>query len=150
MRHGSPAQFNLVGRNFNGTVREFVVPVQHQDTKCNFQKHLDVALRDGLVTGIYSADLHSKGPPYSERAEDLNESGLEPALLLNQSFTKPHQCQDRQHDSRRNPKAKRCRSCGGHHPRQECKFRQTACYKCQKKDTSRKVVEVKRLFYPLL
>ncbi len=88
MRHGSLAQFNLVDRNLNGTVRECVVPVQHQDTKCNFQKHLDVALRDGLVTGINRAELHRKGPPYSERAQDLNESTQGPALLLNQSCTR--------------------------------------------------------------
>ncbi len=52
LRHVKPAQFQLVERakfhtlvrNSNETVLEFVVCIQRQATKCNFQEHLDVAL----------------------------------------------------------------------------------------------------------
>ncbi len=54
-------------------------------------------------------------------------------FLLHKSCAKPHQAQHRQHPSKRALKPKACGSCGGHHARQECKYRQATCYKCQKK-----------------
>ncbi len=50
LRHVRPAQFELVERarfhtlirNPNETVREFIVRLQHQASKCNFEGHLDV------------------------------------------------------------------------------------------------------------
>ncbi len=42
------------------TAREFVVRIQQQASKCNFQEHLDVALRDRLVAGINRAELQRK------------------------------------------------------------------------------------------
>ncbi len=74
-----------------------------------------------------------------ETTNDLKNSTQEPTVLLHQSCIKLHQCQDRQHVLRKTPKPKACGSCGGHHPRQECKFRQATCYKCQKKGRIRKI-----------
>ncbi len=58
--HVRPSQFELVERarfqtlirSPNETVRDFVVRLQRQAFKCNFEGHLDVALRDRLVAGI--------------------------------------------------------------------------------------------------
>ncbi len=58
LRHVRPAQFELVERakfhtliqNPNETVREFIVRLQRQASKCNFERHLDVALRES--TGL--------------------------------------------------------------------------------------------------
>ncbi len=68
LRHVRPAQFELVERaKFhtlvripNETVREFVVRIQQQSSKCNFQDHLDVALRDRLVAGINRPELQRR------------------------------------------------------------------------------------------
>ncbi len=50
--HVIPKQFELIGwakfhtlaRSHNETVREYVVCIQHQASKCNLQEHLGVAL----------------------------------------------------------------------------------------------------------
>ncbi len=65
LRHVRPAQLELVERaKFHTlvrsaieTLREFVVRIQQQAAKCNFQEHLDVALRDRLVAGINRPEL---------------------------------------------------------------------------------------------
>ncbi len=68
LRHVRPVQFELIERtkfhalvrNANRTVREFVVRIQQQASKCNFQEHLHVALRDRLVAGINRPELQRK------------------------------------------------------------------------------------------
>ncbi len=72
---------------------EFVVRIQQQASKCNFQEHLDVALRDRLVAGINRPELQrkllsEKDTSFQnlrvvcETTEDLNNSTQEPAVLL--------------------------------------------------------------------
>ncbi len=46
------AKFHTMVRSANETVCEFVVGIQQQASKCNFQEHSDVALRDRLVAGV--------------------------------------------------------------------------------------------------
>ncbi len=68
LRHVRPAQFELVERarfhtlirSLNETVREFIVRLQRQASKCNFEGHLDVALRDRLAAGINRTELQKK------------------------------------------------------------------------------------------
>ncbi len=104
LRHARPAQFELVerarfhtmARSANETVREFVVRIQQQAIKCNFQEHLDVALRDRLVAGINRLELQrrflsEKDTSFQnlrvvcETTEDLNNSTQEPAVPLHQT-----------------------------------------------------------------
>ncbi len=80
-----------------------------------------------------------------ETTEDLNNSTQEPAVLLHQSCATPYQSQNSRHVAKRKPKAKTCSSCGGHHPREECKFRHATCYKCQKKGHIQKVCKSQTL-----
>ncbi len=47
------ANFHTLVRNPNETLRKFVVRIQRQESKCNFQEYLGVALRDRLVAGIH-------------------------------------------------------------------------------------------------
>ncbi len=148
LRHVRPAQFELVERakfhtlvrSANETVREFVVRIQQQASKCNFQEHLDVAQRDRLVAGINRPELQrrllsEKDTSFQnlrvvcETTEDLNISTQEPAVLLHQSCATPYRTQNSRHVAKRKPKAKMCSSCGGHHPQEECKYRNATCYK---------------------
>ncbi len=46
---------------------------------------------------------------------------------------------------KRKPKAKTCSSCGGNHPREECKYRHATCYTCQKKGHTQKVCKSQTL-----
>ncbi len=111
LRHARPAQFELVEwakfhtlvRNPNETVREFVLRIRWQSSKCNFHEHLDVALRDRLVTGINKPELRRKLLSEKdtsfhslrvvcETAEDLKKSTQEPAVLFHQSCARPYQC----------------------------------------------------------
>ncbi len=82
-------------------MREFAVRIQQQASKCNFQEHLDVALRDRLVAGINRPELqrrllseqNTSFPNLRvvcETTEDLNNSTQEPALLLHQSCATPY------------------------------------------------------------
>ncbi len=65
LRHVRPAQFELVERakfhalirNPNETLREFIVRFQFKPFKCNFEGHLDMALRDRLVVGTNRPEL---------------------------------------------------------------------------------------------
>ncbi len=106
LRHARPAQFELVKRvkfhtlvrNPYETVREFVVHIQRQASKCNFQEHLD-----RLVTGINRPELRrkllsEKDTSFQslrvvcETAEYLKNSTQEPTVLLCQSCARPYQC----------------------------------------------------------
>ncbi len=98
LRHVRPAQLELVERpkfhtlvrSAYETVREFVVHIQKQASKCNFQEHLDVALRDQLVAGINRPELQRRLLSdkdisfqnlrvFCETTEDLNNSTQKPA-----------------------------------------------------------------------
>ncbi len=125
-------------------------------TKCNFQEHLDVTLRNRLVAEfnwpkLQRKLLSEKDTSFQnlrivrETTEGLNNSIQVPLVLLKQPYTKPLQSQDRRHASKRKPKAKTCNSCGVHHPLEEYKFRQAVCYKCQKKGHIRKVFRIQTL-----
>ncbi len=68
LRHVRPAQFELVERarfhtlirNPNEMVRGFIIRLQSQASKCYFEGHLDVALRDRWVEGINWPELQRK------------------------------------------------------------------------------------------
>ncbi len=111
LRHVRPAQFELVEqamfhtlvRNPNEIVREFGVRIQRQASKCNFQEHLDVTVRNRLVAGINRPELQrkllsEKDTSFQrlrvvcETAEYLKNSTQETAVLLHQSCARPHQC----------------------------------------------------------
>ncbi len=49
--------FHALARNPIKTVRDFIVRLQHQSYECNFQKHLDVVLRDRLMARINKTEL---------------------------------------------------------------------------------------------
>ncbi len=138
LRHVRSAQFTLVERtkfytlirNPYETVRVFLVHLQRQASKCNFEGHLDVALRDRLVAEI---SRQSKLPSekdtsfqnirvVSETNEDLNNSTQKPTVLLHQSCSKPPPS-TAQVASFKALKPRACGSCGGHHPRHKCKYR---------------------------
>ncbi len=114
LRHVRPAQFKLVERakfhtlirNPNETVREFIVCPQRQASKCNFEGHLHVAVRDRLVAGINWPELQRKLLSEKDTSfqslrvvcetnKDLNNSTQEATVLLHQSCSKPHQTQHR-------------------------------------------------------
>ncbi len=138
---------------------EIIVRLQRLNpnaSKCNFEGHLDVALRDRLLAGINGPELQRKLLSEKDTSfqnlrvvceinEDLKNSTQEPPVLLHQSCSMPHQAQHRQHPSKRALKPKVCGSCGGHHPRQECKYRQAACFKCQKKGHIKKVCRIQTM-----
>ncbi len=111
LQHVRPAQFELVKRmkfhtlvrNPYETVREFGVHIQRQPSKCNFQEHLDVTIRNRLAAGIDRPELQrkllsKKDASFQslrvvcETTEYLKNSTQEPAVLLHQSCVRPHQC----------------------------------------------------------
>ena len=54
------AKFDMLVRRSDQNVREFILQLQTQATKCNYGNQLDIHLRDRLIVGVNFPDLQQK------------------------------------------------------------------------------------------
>ncbi len=138
-------KFNTLSLNPSDSIRNFVLQLQIQATRCNFGAELDNHLRDRLIAGIDDASLQKKmllepRPTFSslrtlsEKFEELSKAVEQPAVLLHKCTKGRKQYKQVQRVSVPNsrnsrPKAlKLCFSCDDSPLWVNCKFRNSKCY----------------------
>ena len=146
-------KFNNLVRGSTETFRQFIVNVKHQAAKCNFGANLEIMMRDRLVAGCNNSQvkrklLAQKTLTYTDARILLEESdNIDRALETTPEvmFVGKQQHKDKSKNNvnrgfrvekpikkPRPDQFGECLSCGARHPRQNCKFRNAKCYKCQK------------------
>lgn len=147
------ARFNLLVRDSSETIRDFVLKLQKQASKCNFGDQLQDALRDRLIAGINNTILQKKmlladTPTFStlrtlcQKFEELNKTVEVPTVMLHNAQRQPkfaskssakiQTFKSTNSNTKEVKKLNECFSCGGKHYRSECKFRNAKCNKCHK------------------
>lgn len=141
--------FNSLVRKPNQPVKDFIVELQQQAMKCNFDSQLEIHLRDRLVAGINNAEIKKKFLRESsltlQTAKEIAiaHSNIDSTVNENSPVLYTHKKVHHRHQSKKSsfqkgsdrstslPKGK-CFSCGGPHMRQECRFRNAKCHSCEK------------------
>jgi hypothetical protein len=146
------AKFHSLVRSPNQSVRNFILTLQCQASKCNFQNQLEIALRDRIIAGINDQNIQRKllllpdatfqsVRNYCEQFEDVNTATSEQSTILANSSTQRSNVQQsfRKFDTNQKvqnritvPKVGSCASCGLNHLRSSCRFRNAKCNKCGK------------------
>ena len=151
------AKFHNIIRQPEEPLRAFLLRLQRQASKCNFNAELETQLRDRVVAGINDKDVQKRlltrraltfeqVTQILETWEDVNTavSSQEPARVLYHERSTPDKAQkpfNRGRKPRENRHFKQqhllkpnnsCNSCGGLHLRSNCKFRDAECRRCHK------------------
>ena len=145
------SKFHMLVRNSDQQFRGFILQLQTQAAKCNFGDQLDTQLRDRLIAGINDSNLQRQlllleKPTFQsvrtvcEQYQDVANAmsdyksvdSLTDVLHMSSKFK---QCKRRQFEpegqfSKTNKSLGKCGSCGQHHSRYSCKFRNSKCYNC--------------------
>ena len=148
------ANFHKITRETNETMRNFLLRLQQQASRCGFGDQLKTKIRDRIVAGVNNTDIEKKLliPDLTmEKAQEiLLEShnlsqavGNDPVLLSNTYknkqyiYNKNKSFMDHFKKQTPSPAAPqkstgKCFSCGGPHFRNVCKFRTAVCRQCKK------------------
>ena len=151
------AKFHNIIRQPEEPLRAFLLRLQRQASKCNFNAELETQLRDRVVAGINDKDVQKRlltrraltfeqVTQILETWEDVNTavSSQEPARVLYHERSTPDKA-PKPFNRGRKPRENRhfkqqhllkpnnsCNSCGGLHLRSNCKFRDAECRRCHK------------------
>ncbi|CAH8821629.1 unnamed protein product [Trichobilharzia szidati] len=148
------AQFNKFVRAPNQKIRDFILQLQIQASKCNFGDQLHTQLRDRLIAGINILklekelvqipsctfqtakdlcityeDVNSDYPAATMSESDVMLSKVDNKSVHRKKSKLPSTC-NRMHTESKNIKP--CFSCGKLHLRSTCRFRSAKCHKCGK------------------
>ncbi|CAH8858077.1 unnamed protein product [Trichobilharzia szidati] len=148
------AQFNKLVRAPNQKIRDFILQLQIQASKCNFGDQLHTQLRDRLIAGINIPklekelvqipsctfqtakdlcityeDVNSDYPAATTSESDVMLSKVDNKSVHRKKSKLPSTC-NRMHTESKNIKP--CFSCGKLHLRSTCRFRSAKCHKCGK------------------
>nr|CAH8867480.1 unnamed protein product [Trichobilharzia regenti] len=148
------AHFNKLVRSPNQKIRDFILQLQIQASKCNFGDQLHTQLRDRLIAGINIPKLEKEliqipsctfqtAKEVCITYEDVNNEYSAPTtsvsdvMLSKVENTSVHGKQSKlpSTGNRMQPEIKNikpCLSCGKLHLRSTCRFRSAKCYKCGK------------------
>ena len=157
------AIFNSLIRKHNQSVKEFILDLQKQAMKCNFDSQLENQLRDRLVAGINDNEIKRKFLRESsltlQKAKEIAIAHSSIDLTLNENdsvlFTRKKNDDRRPkavHANATQPRTQnfssskpmgKCFSCGGSHLRQECRFRNARCHNCSKQGHISRVCKTK-------
>ena len=167
LRHTQPinfeiaerAKFHQLQRKESQPIREFILQLQTQATRCNFGDQLETQLRDRLIAGINCQSLQQNllllsDPTFQrvrevcEQYQDVNSltESTSQIMLCNRSNDrrKGHPVTRRRFEQRNKYSSEKvnsgkaqntlglCDSCGKQHSRATCRFRNTKCFKCGK------------------
>ena len=156
------AKFHNITRLGEEPLRDFLLRLQRQASKCNFGDQLTIQLRDRIVAGVNDPEIqkrllrepgltYDKAKSILETWDDINiaMSGQVAQVNFQERSRKPSsqpsrhgnrfQGKDKAHFSRKQyedrPKKTNlspCDSCGGPHKRNTCKFQKAECFVCHK------------------
>nr|CAH8860592.1 unnamed protein product [Trichobilharzia regenti] len=148
------AQFNKLVRSPNQKIRDFILQLQIQASKCNFGDQLHTQLRDRLIAGINIPKLEKEliqipsctfqtAKDVCITYEDVHNEYSAPTtsvsdvMLSKVENTSGHGKQSKLPSTgnrmqREIKNIKPCLSCGKLHLRSTCRFRGAKCYKCGK------------------
>jgi len=150
------ANFHKMTRKSEESFKEFSLRVHQQAAKCAFDNQLEEQLRDRLVAGINNEEMERKllGIPdlqYAQTKQLIFEfdkinnavSCSSPQVLRvyrksskvtvnQQNKARSTHSSGRNHSNATSKPSGTCFSCGGNHYRNQCKFRNSTCFNCQK------------------
>nr|CAH8854168.1 unnamed protein product [Trichobilharzia regenti] len=148
------AQFNKLVRSPNQKIRDFILQLQIQASKCNFGDQLHTQLRGRLIAGINIPklekeliqipsctfqtakdlcityeDVHNEYSAPTTSVSDVMLSKVENTSVHGKKSKLPSTGNRMQREIKN---IKPCLSCGKLHLRSTCRFRSAKCYKCGK------------------
>ena len=155
------AKFHSLMRHTNQPMRDFVLQLQTQASRCNFGSELQTQLRDRLIAGINCPELQQRllllqnctfpsAKAACEQFQDVRSAVSEDPQVLFSSNNSRRSSSQRTRPFKRplnqNPRVNNiefdhdqnsqqwseCESCGSRHSRLTCKFRSAKCHKCGK------------------
>lgn len=152
------ARFHNISRRADEPLREFLLRLQRQASKCNFGDQLTIQLRDRIVAGVNDQDIqkrllrepqltYDKAKSLLETWDDINIAvGSQCTQLANVHFhersKKKPSSEGKLHAAKKKPfqghkpqgqkTYSPCDSCGGPHKRSSCKFLKAECHVCHK------------------
>ena len=139
------AHFNKVVRAPHQKIRDFILQLQIQASKCNFGDQLNTQLRDRLIAGINIPKLEKEliqipsctfqtAKDLCLTYEDVNSEHPAPTTsvsdVIHKKKSKLSSTCDRMQSESKNIKP--CFSCGKIHLRSTCRFRGAKCHNCGK------------------
>ena len=149
------AKFHTLTRQSGQSFRNFLLELRRQASRCNFGSELSTQLRDRIVAGVNDKELQrrllreagltfNKAKQILESADDVENATTVKADVLataaatnatkrgGYSNARKGRWQRRNQQEGETKPIGACNSCGGHHDRRNCKFRQAECHNCYK------------------
>ena len=124
------------------SIAEFVAELRKLSEHCQFKDALDAMLRDRVVCGVRDArvqrtllakpDLTFKMAFTLAQAAEVAEQNAKDLQKSHATIAPVHAVQKQQSK----PVGRNCYRCGGKHAADTCRFKDTECHFCHKRDTS--------------